>query len=291
MESRDARACVFWGSNPATLRRQLAPRLRLPGSLDWARDGRDEGILEKTEVCRSRRMVALNLLRGGVVPIMCGSASCCFALYAAKVYNAAAQWRWLKPPASFDHERCKLHAQELDRHAAGCVALAVTSGAAAFEAAIDHRRYRSASPVELGTFFATRAPFFLRPTVLVTAAASLGASLALVGRPTFIAPPRPTLRPSGGNKRANDDDEAPATGSAPSASRLAECSSERSNGRAEEVGTLVDDAKLRCATWAKMLAACERSTTPKTRFHCDPQLKRWRQACEVPSAELDDDQV
>ena len=42
-----------------------------------------------------------------------------------------------------------------------------------------------------------------------------------------------------------------------------------------------------CDAWAKRLAACERSNTPKTLFHCDAQRKRWVAACSRDTNEAE----
>jgi hypothetical protein len=135
---------------------------------------------------------ALRLLRSGAIPLLCGSATGCLALYCAKVASAAHQWRRLELPA-FDSARCTAHAAALDEHSRGCMILTLTAAATTIESARDYYVYRSASLESLGTFFASRLPFFARPTVIGTAGASLLVTLGLGGGFRFIAPQRPPL--------------------------------------------------------------------------------------------------
>ena len=137
------------------------------------------------------------LLRAGIIPMLCGSASCCFALYGAKVAAAAAQWRQLQLPLETDRVLCSLHALELERHGGGCATLSFISAVAAAEAARDYMLYRAASKEGIGAVLFSRLPFFARPTVLATGCLAGLASHAIFGGVMFVAPKRPILRTVG----------------------------------------------------------------------------------------------
>ena len=131
----------------------------------------------------------LILLRGGAIPFLCGSATCCFAIYSAKVASAARQWRQLE----FDQARCAAHAAKLDEHAGTCITLTLTSAAATTEAIYDYRAIVNAAPDKIAPLLASRWPFFARPAVLVTVAASVLASISLTGGIRLLAPHRPPV--------------------------------------------------------------------------------------------------
>lgn len=144
-----------------------------------------------------------HILRSGAVPLLCGGASGLFALYGAKVRLAALQWRLLSietrdndtttAPTQHARAECAAHALELDQHAGGCAMLAVASAVAAIEAVRDFRGYRSLPADQLATFFTSRAPFFVRPSVLGAATISLLASFALTGGVRLLLPARPAV--------------------------------------------------------------------------------------------------
>jgi hypothetical protein len=213
-------------------------------------------------------MWTLKLLRGGAVPLLCGGASSCFALYTTKVWDAAEQWRRLELPSSFERAQSTAHALELQKHAAGCVTLTLVSAASTVEAAIDYTHYRTLSEEQVAHFFASRTPFFARPTVICIAATSLLGSVALAGGAHFLSPQRPAIRPL----QPRPENEA-------YSARVRRTTVSIAASSNVELSNHDQDHKLRCAAWAKMLAACEQSNTPKTRFHCDTQLERWRSAC------------
>lgn len=135
-----------------------------------------------------------SLLRRGTIPLLCGGATGCFGLYGVKVSQAAGQWQRVEAATTFDRKQVAAHATELQKHAGTCVALTVTSAATTYEATSDYRRYRTATQEEIGAFLISRAPFFMRPTVLITAAISLLATSTLVGGLRFMVPLRPALQ-------------------------------------------------------------------------------------------------
>ena len=237
-------------------------------------------------------LLALSLLRGGAVPLLCGGASCCFALYTAKVVSAVQAWRQLELPSAFEKARCTDHAFELQKHAAGSGVLAMVSAAVTVETAKDYRQYRSSSREQLGSFFASRTPFFLRPTVVGTAGVALLGSMILAGGARFFPPQRPALQPLG--RRPEREVPSPEASSPQVSSPEASSPEVHAVPAADTAAThppapaaspspppdhAARDHELRCATWAKMLAACEQANTTRTRFHCDPQLQRWRASC------------
>lgn len=244
----------------------------------------------------------LALMRGGAIPLLCGGATCCFAVYSVKVASAATQWRRLELPV-FDRTRCSVHAGQLDEHFGGCLTLTLASAATTVEAAIDHRVYRAATPDEIASFFLKATPFFLRPSVLGTAAAALLASVAVTGGCRFVAPRRPPVLLAHGSIKSHDAgprpqpqaaepppppqaEEPPPHVVAPTDSAAAiEPQSPSGRVRWPQTASLgrhgdgPSGYELMCDALAKRLAACEQSNTPRTRFHCDPQRERWHAAC------------
>ena len=227
-------------------------------------------------------MVVEVLLRAGAIPLLCSGATCCFAIYGTKVRAAATQWRALP---SVD---CVAHADELDMHAGGAAVLTLSSAVATAEALLDYRAYRSGLSQEALAALLTRAPFFVRSSVLCSAVAAAVASTALTGGVRLLAPQRPAiLLPQGTSARAASSPEtsaaasslatsARAAGGGVSSSLEAAAPQERASHPPAQKAALDDQS---CDALARRLAACERSNTARTRFHCDPQRDRLRASC------------
>ena len=242
----------------------------------------------------------LMLLRGGAIPLLCGSATCCLAIYSAKAASAARQWYRLELP------EFAAHAAKLEEHVGACITLTLTSAAATAEAMADHHTIRSAAPDKIGTLLASRWPFFARPIVLVTAAASVLASVSLTGGIRLLAPHHPPvfLRPhadgngSGAFTTAQTQPAREAQHQRPEAPTVvAETAvdvAQASNARVRWPHSASPSPAhggpsgydLMCDALAKRLAACESSNTPKMRFHCDPQRERWSAACSPRASEV-----
>lgn len=87
------------------------------------------------------------LLRKGVIPLCCGSASCCFALYSSKVSHGAELWL-----ASVDIEKdnnflyresIEDYALRLRQHSGACVSMSLISASIALEAYRDWQQYKT----------------------------------------------------------------------------------------------------------------------------------------------------
>lgn len=139
------------------------------------------------------------LLRRGAIPLCCGGASFCFALYACKVEYAALSWEALanqlneqqrqhddkennnyNPSSRFEIASSLQQGNVLHQHAASCAALAGTSTAITVQAGKDwcqYRRKRSLDDIEqwiLRSICSKRRFFVLRSPVLLTALLSFG---------------------------------------------------------------------------------------------------------------------
>ena len=151
---------------------------------------------ESRRVTKMHHNKLLWLLRGGTIPILCGGASCCFALYGYQVISAARQWRRLELPSAMDTALCRAHARDLDAHAGGCGVLTVMSAFITLEATRDYGFYRKASQAHTLTYLSSRVPFFVRPLVLASTIAS-GLACSQVGGLRLLAPQRPSLLAKG----------------------------------------------------------------------------------------------
>lgn len=131
------------------------------------------------------------LLSLGTIPGLCGGASACFALYAAKVLHAADQWSRLQGNTPRLHHEAASYAVSLHQHGCSAGALSLTSAAAALEALRDWRCIHGQPIAAMEAFFASRLPFVVRPSVMATAACSFAGVWWGVGGVRLVLPQRP----------------------------------------------------------------------------------------------------
>ena len=134
----------------------------------------------------------------GAIPALCAGASACHCLYALKVSSAAQQWRALDLSNDRMKQRAAAHATALSQHGASVLALSAISAVIAGEALSDWlmiRRLPSTTSHLAGLELSlrTRMPFFLRPSVVLTAGTALYAAKQTTGAVQFRAPSRPFL--------------------------------------------------------------------------------------------------
>ena len=131
------------------------------------------------------------VLNFGVIPGLCAGASACFALYAAKVLHAADLWCRTEGHTPRLHHEARAHGVQLRQHGWTCGALTLISSAITVEALRDWRAYCGQPIAAMEGIFASRLPFFARPSVLATAACSLAGAWWRVGAVRLVLPQRP----------------------------------------------------------------------------------------------------
>lgn len=156
------------------------------------------------------RLVEVFLRLGGV-PLCCGGATVCFALYSAQVsrgadvvWAAVSQietnrnddgYQGSNSPSKKQVILLKNYARELRQHAGACLTLSLISAATAREAFRDWQHYGSQSSFhDMAIELVQRQkpiPFFARGPVLATTIVSLAATHHLYGGWAFLQPKQP----------------------------------------------------------------------------------------------------
>ena len=155
------------------------------------------------------------LLRNGVIPLCCGGATCCFALYSATLAHAADLWESSMDTTALSfhdkhndhvpgksntfnavvyhhyHESVLHYTHALRQHSGACLTLSLMAAAMTREAYHDWQSYASTTTSsnnanwnELAIALWKRQrpfPFLVRPPVLATTAASLAMTHYLYG--------------------------------------------------------------------------------------------------------------
>ena len=152
--------------------------------------------------------------RIGAIPICCTMATCCFAVYSAKISHASKEWAALALSLSLGSidERTK-HTQQqpsivnpsqsleysnlLNQHAGTCAALAIVSSVITFEAHKDWHGYRSLRSIDhMETWLRKRPlPFFARVSVLTSTVLSLLVVKKVYNGVRLVQPPHPPPLP------------------------------------------------------------------------------------------------
>ena len=134
-------------------------------------------------------------IRNGIIPLCCGMASGCFALYGLQAQKAALQWSVLPSDDEYLKRQFFRHAIQLQQHSTTVAAMSVVSAVTCREAYVDWTGYRGLDSFQRieEYLFKRRPPFFLRWTVIFATWASFFAAHKATGRIRWWQPQRPVI--------------------------------------------------------------------------------------------------